>query len=153
MRNRIIAGMCDALVVVETGRRGGSIISAEIANSYNKDVFAVPGRTGDQQSMGCNHLIKTHKAALIESAEDLVLAMRWETASNTNGIQGSLFTELNEEEKRVVTLLRRADAVGIDELTFECRMSNSAMATLLLQLEFKGLVRSMPGKRYTLVTR
>ena len=151
MRNRIIAGLCDALVVVETARRGGSIISAEIANSYNKDVFAVPGRVGDRQSAGCNHLIKTHKAALLESAEDLVLAMRWDDATGRDGVQKSLFTELNEAEEKVVALLRQAESVGIDHLTFECGMSNSAMAALLLQLEFKGLVRSMPGKRYTLV--
>jgi len=152
MRNRIIAGLSDALVVVETARRGGSMISAELANSYNKDVFAIPGRIGDQQAEGCNYLIKTHKAALIESAEDLILAMRWEEEGAAN-IQAQLFTELDEAEKAVVELLKGEDAVSIDRLTFECRMSNSTMAALLLQLEFKGLIRSMPGKRYMLITR
>jgi DNA processing protein len=153
MRNRIIAGMCDALVVVETARRGGSMISAEIANSYNKDVFAVPGRLHDRQSMGCNHLIKTHKAALLESADDIGYIMRWEEQSGNPPAQPSLFVELTEEEKIIVDLLRQVETASIDELTFHTQMVNSAMASLLLNLEFKGLIKTLPGKRYTLLTR
>lgn len=153
MRNRIIAGMCDALVVVETARRGGSMISAEIANSYNKDVFAVPGRIHDRQSMGCNHLIKIHKAALIESAEDIAYIMRWEEPTGAPPQQPSLFVELTEEEKIIVDLLEQKETAGIDELTYNSQMTSSTMASLLLSLEFKGLIKTLPGKRYTLLNR
>jgi len=151
MRNRIIAGLCDALLVIETARRGGSMISAELANSYHKDVFAVPGRVQDRQSEGCNLLIKSHKAALLESAADLAYVMGWEKAGQQQAIQTSLFTELSEAEKLVVNLLRETEIAGIDQLTTGSRKSNSEMATLLLNLEFKGLVKSLPGKRYALV--
>jgi DNA processing protein len=151
MRNRIIAGMCDALVVVETARRGGSMISAEIANSYDKDVFAVPGRVSDRQSEGCLHLIKSHKAALIESAADVAYAMRWDEPAVRAPVQTELFVELTEEEKIVVNLLRGNDVVSIDRLIAEAHFSHSTAASLLLALEFKGLVRSLPGKRYALL--
>lgn len=153
MRNRIIAGLCDALVVVETARRGGSMISAELANSYHKDVFAVPGRVQDRQSEGCNLLIKSHKAALLESAEDLAYVMGWEKAGRQKAIQTSLFHELSEAEKLVVDLLRETEFAGIDQLTLGAGKSNSEMAALLLNLEFKGLVKSLPGKRYALINK
>ncbi|MEM1318657.1 MAG: DNA-processing protein DprA [Bacteroidota bacterium] len=149
MRNRIIAGMCDALIVVETGPRGGSMISAEIANGYHKDVFAIPGRPKDQQSMGCNQLIKAHKAALIESATDLAALMRWDSPPQT-GIQKELFVNLDTEEQQIVDLLRQHEEIGIDRLTALTTKSTSQMASLLLQLEFKGLLRVLPGKRYML---
>ena len=150
MRNRIIAGLCDALVVIETGRRGGSMISAEIANSYNKDVFAVPGRIGDTQSIGCNYLIKSHKASLIESAEDIALSLRWEEETKGRAIQGTLFADLSAEEKSVVDLLDQSAIKSIDQLTTETRMSHSKMAALLLTMEFKGLIKALPGKCFTL---
>lgn len=153
MRNRIIAGLCDALVVVETARRGGSMISAELANSYNKDVFAVPGRPRDLLSEGCNLLIKSHKAALIDTAADIAYHMQWDAPRPRNGAQASLFVELTEEEKLVVHLLGQAEAVHIDQLTFAANMSNSAMASVLLQLECKGLIKLLPGKCYTLLAR
>lgn len=151
MRNRIIAGLCDVLIVIETAARGGSMISAQIANEYNKDVFAVPGRIKDKLSKGCNHLIKTHKAALIESAADLAYIMRWEEAEVPRQVQKQLFVELSKEEKIVVDLLARADAMNIDKLTYEAKMTNSEMASLLLSLEFKGIVNSLPGKCYILI--
>ena len=150
MRNRIIAGLCDALVVVETKRRGGSMISAHIANDYNKDVFAVPGRIKDSCSEGCNHLIKTHKAALIESAADIAYVMRWEEPGAPKAIQKQLFVELTAAEKIVVDLLNQYEAIGIDQLTGTMQVANSQMASLLLELEFKGIIRALPGKRYVL---
>lgn len=151
MRNRIIAGLCDALIVMETGIKGGSMITAHMANEYNKDVFAVPGRVKDKQSQGCNHLIKTHKAALIESTADIAYVMRWEELDAQKQIQQQLFVELSEEEKIIVALLHQKEALGIDQLLLETRTSSSELATTLLSLEFKGVLRSLPGKRYVLV--
>ncbi|NUO02641.1 MAG: DNA-protecting protein DprA [Saprospiraceae bacterium] len=150
MRNRIIAGLSDAIIVVETALQGGSVITVNFANEYNKDVFAVPGRLKDKFSQGCNHLIKTHKAALIENASDIAYTMRWTESGAKKGFQQELFVELSEPEKTVVALLGRQEAMSIDQLTFEMRVTNSEMATLLLELEFKGMVAALPGKRYVL---
>ncbi len=151
MRNRIIAGMCDALLVIETAQKGGSMISAHMANNYGKDVFAVPGRLNDKFSQGCNHLIKTHKAALIESAEDLGYIMRWDKKSENKSVQKSLFVELSEEEQQIVDLLQNVDDLSIDKLSKETRLNSSKMAEIMLDLEFKGIVKTLPGKRYFLV--
>ncbi len=151
MRNRIIAGLCDALIVVETGAKGGSMISALFANDYHKDVFAVPGRIRDLKSAGCNQLIKSHKAHLLENIEDLAYVMRWEKADECRpGVQTQLFAELDDAEKLIVTLLDKSTEVSIDDLTYQTKLSNSEMAALLLSLEFKGVIRSLPGKRYLL---
>lgn len=151
MRNRIIAGMCDALVVIETAIRGGSMITAYMANEYNKDVFAIPGKVKDKLSQGCNHLIKTHKALLLESADDIAYVMRWEENDAPKLIQHQLFVELEPLEKIIVDLLQQSTEIGIDKLTYETRLSGSEMASLLLNLEFKGVIKSLPGKRYTLM--
>lgn len=152
MRNRIVAGLCDALIVVETAVKGGSMITAKFGNEYNKDVFAVPGRVKDKHSQGCNLLIKSHQAALVESAEDIAYVMRWEKAEAEGGVQRQLFVELEPNEQKIVDLLRQAEAVGIDRLTYESKLTNSEMAALLLNLEFKGIVKTLPGKRYVLVS-
>ena len=150
MRNRIIAGMVDALVVVESKIKGGSMISALIANEYNKNVFAFPGRSTDEQSAGCNALIKNHQAQLIDGAQDLVEIMRWEQLDATKEIQKQLFVELNSEEQSLVTLLKESEEVSIDRITYELKRPSSEIASLLLTLEFKGLVKTLPGKRYAL---
>lgn len=151
MRNKIIAGLCDALVVVETAKKGGSMITAHLANEYNKDVFAVPGRLQDKYAQGCNYLIKTHKAALLESAADLAYVMRWEAQETPKLIQRQLFVELSADEKLVVNLLQQYPEANIDRLLYETQMTGSALAAQLLELEFKGVVKSLPGKRYTLI--
>ena len=151
MRNRIVAGMCDALIVVETAIKGGSMITAHLGNEYNKDVFAVPGRVKDAHLQGCNRLIKTHKAALIESAKDIGYIMRWEEMDQQKEVQRQLFVELNDQEKIIADLLKQTDEVGIDQLTYKSKLSPSQVASLLLSLEFKGLVKTLPGKRYMLV--
>lgn len=151
MRNRIVAGLCDALVVVETGKEGGSMITAQFANDYNKDVFAFPGRVKDPHALGGNYLIKSHRAALIEGAEDLAYIMGWEEETIAAGVQQQLFSELSSDEKLVVDLLRQNEGASIDKLTYESRMTGSCMAAVLLNLEFKGLIRSLPGKRYMLM--
>jgi DNA processing protein len=150
MRNRIIAGMCDALVVVETALKGGSIISAELANNYHKDVFAFPGRVNDSKSRGCNQLIKQHKAALIESAEDLIHMMGWESNPH-QAIQKQLFEDLTDQEKLIMDLFHTGDPLSIDYLSYQCHLPNSQLSALLLGLEFKGLLQSLPGNQFTLI--
>ncbi|MBP7272903.1 MAG: DNA-processing protein DprA [Saprospiraceae bacterium] len=150
MRNRIIAGMSDAVIVVETATEGGSIITANIANEYNKDVFAVPGRTSDVFSAGCNNLIKQNKAHLITSAADVAYIMQWELLDSTKNIQPKLFEPLSAEEERITNIIRQKQPIGIDAIAFEANKSQSQLASLLLQLEFKGIVKSLPGKLYAL---
>lgn len=151
MRNRIVAGLCDALIVVETAKRGGSMITAQLANQYNKDVFAIPGRLQDPKSKGCNHLIKSHQAALIEQAEDLGYVLRWDRPKQGQGIQQELFLELPQEEKNIVDLLRNYSNLGIDQMALYLSASSSYLSGQLLTLEFKGIVKSLPGSRYTLL--
>lgn len=151
MRNRIVAGLCDALVVVESPRKGGSIITAQFANDYNKDVFSIPGRLHDKASEGCNWLIKTHRAALLESAEDIAYNLRWEIQEKTVAEQLELFDSLNEDEKLVVALLQEQDSLHIDLLSFKSKLGTGILATVLLQMELKGLIRSLPGKLYILI--
>jgi DNA processing protein len=152
-RNRIVAGMCDALVVMESKRTGGSLITATIAGSYNKDVFAYPGRAGDVLAEGGNGLIKRNRAALIESADDLLDAMQWlETEKKTSKTkQIPLMLELNEEEKPIMNLLQNRSNVHIDEICQTIQMPVSKVSAILLQLEFSNLIRSKPGKIYELM--
>jgi DNA processing protein len=150
-RNRIIAGLCDALIVVEAASRGGALITADIANSYNRDVFAVPGRLQDEYSKGCNTFIKTNRAALIESADDIRYIMGWDTVAPKNaGIQRALFQEFSEEENTIVEMLRAQTDAGIDTLVLDSGMKSSQVAKILLALEFRGVIKCLPGKRYQL---
>lgn len=150
MRNRIIAGLCDALLVVETASSGGSMISAELAAQYERDIFAVPGRLRDPKSAGCNLLIKTNRAKLIESAAELAAALGWDEAGNRRTTQTQLFPDLSPAETALVELIRQRPQIPIDELTLSTRRSPGELASLLLGLEFKGVVRTLPGKRYVL---
>jgi DNA processing protein len=150
MRNKVVAAMSDAIVVVESGQEGGSMITAEYGNLYNKDVFAFPGRTTDPQSAGCNQLIKRHKAALIENGNDLAQSMNWEKSA-VQPIQRSLFVELNELEQQVITLLKQHEYLSIDRMYQEIKQSPSEIAGLMLELEFKGVIKALPGKKYMLI--
>ncbi len=150
MRNRIIAGLCDALVVVESDRKGGSMISADIANSYDRDVFAVPGKVGEVLSRGCHFLIRTHRAGLIEGPEDLINAMSWHEKSRRD-IQRTLFVEMTEHEESIYALLSADQAVSIDRVFKETGLPASELASALLSLEFKGLIKPLPGKQYVKV--
>jgi len=151
MRNRIVAGLCDALVVVESPRKGGSLITAEFDNIYNRDVFAMPGRLHDRHSEGCNWLIKTHRASLLESAEDIAYHLRWEARATPLQAQLELFTSLSPDEKIIVDLLRQNERLHIDRLSYESGLSAGRLATVLLEIECKGMIRALPGKRYMLV--
>lgn len=150
-RNRVVAGMSDATIVIESKKDGGSLITADIANSYNRDVFAFPGRVGDPTSEGCNNLIKQNKAALIQSAKDIIYLLGWEEkTSPKKNVQKQLFLELKPEEETLVNLLKGKVSLNIDDLCFSAKMPMSKVSTLLLSLEFSGIVRSLPGKMYTL---
>lgn len=150
-RNRIVAGMCDAVVVVEAGITGGALITAEIANSYSRDVFALPGRIGDPFSAGCNKLIKINKAALIESYADISYLLGWQQEEVKAARQAKLFLDLSEEELMLVNYLKENGNLPIDELCYATNLSMSKAAVLLLNLEFNGVVKSLPGKIYELI--
>lgn len=149
-RNRIVAGMADLTIVMESSKKGGSLITAYIANDYNRDVFALPGRVGDSQSEGCNNLIRSHKAALIQSVKDIEYVMGWETKNKTKETQAKLFVELTPEQKTLTAILVKQDKIGIDELSLLAKMPMSKTASILLNLEFEGVVKSLPGKLYKL---
>ncbi len=151
-RNRIVAGISDAVIVIETGKKGGSLITAELGNNYNKDVFAIPGRVTDSKSEGCNYLIRNNKAALINNAEDLLELMNWKPATkHVAKKQRELFIELSPDEKIVVDILQKQESIQIDELYFKSGLSSSAIAAALLMLEMQGLLASMPGKLYKMI--
>lgn len=150
-RNRIVAGISDCVLVVETGIKGGSLITAELANGYNKDVFAIPGRINDAKSEGCNYLIKTNKAGLITSAKDLLENMGWHQPEKKNRKkQRSLFIELTDDEKVIVDVLQNQETIHIDELYLKSKLSSSTVAQALLMLEMQGIVDVLPGKIYRL---
>lgn len=151
-RNRITAGICDALVVVETSKKGGSLITAELANDYNKDVFAFPGKVNDIKSEGCNKLIQLNKAHLITHANDLLEMMQWnEVKSNLKKITPQLFYDLNKEELEILEFFKQKTDWQIDELCIQSKMNNSKIAAVLLSLEMNGIIISLPGKIYRLM--
>lgn len=150
-RNRIIAGMSDATLVIESGRKGGALITADIAGSYNRDVLAVPGRVGDRTSEGCNFLIKSNRAALVEGLADIEYVLGWErTKVQRLPVQKEIFATLDNEENRMMELLKDRDHLTVDELSLRSKMPVSRTSSVLLNLELKGLVISKPGKVYTL---
>lgn len=148
-RNRIIAGISDATLVVESKTKGGSLLTADMANSYSRDVFALPGRADDEQSRGCNDLIKKNKAALVETAEDIILAMQWDTKQAATPVQTAIFCDLTETETALMQLLRNdPEGTHVNLLVMESRLPYSEVTSALLQMEFKGMVRALPGGIY-----
>lgn len=153
-RNRIVAGMCDATIVVESADKGGSLITAELAEGYHRDCFALPGRITDASSIGCNRLIRDNKAALLLSAEDLLKAMGWTSApvdSKPDAIQRALFPELCEEEERIVGILTRRGDLHINELVVEADIPVYRITALLFELEMKGILKPLVGGVYHLL--
>ncbi len=150
-RNRIVAGMSDAILVAESDKRGGAVITAEMGNSYNRDVFAIPGKAGDKFSRGCNFLIKTNKALLAETAEDIAYIMGWDDKKINKKQQLELFVNLSEQEKLLTELLEEYGETGIDKLVIKSGLSSSQVAAALLNLEFNGMITSLPGKIYKLL--
>jgi DNA processing protein len=148
-RNRIIAGLSDATIVVQSGLKGGALITADIANSYHRDVFAFPGRVGDPTSAGCHKLIKLHEAALIEGAGDVAYLLGWD-AFMPAGMeeQGQACRKLSEKEMRIIELLRSEGQLTIDRLSLNCDIPVSRISEILLSLELQGLIRGLPGEVY-----
>lgn len=154
-RNRIVAGMCDATVIVESAIEGGAVITANIANSYNRDVFAVPGKTTDKFSSGCNFLIKNYKAQMVESAEDLLKHMNWQQAApeaKSKKQQRQLALTLSGYEQTIYNLLNEKDSASMDELTDKTNLNASVLAATLLEMEMNNILVSLPGRRYRLVS-
>ena len=150
-RNRIVAGMADAIIVIESSEKGGSLITADLGNGYNRDVFAVPGRPDDSQSVGCNRLIKQNKAALIESVKDIEYIMGWQQKTQPKNNQASLFIDFNSEEQLIFDELKSGEAKALDEISLTVGLPISKTASILLTLEFKNVLRSLPGKLYQLI--
>lgn len=150
MRNRIVAGMADALIVVETGKQGGSIITAKLGNDYNKEVMAVPGAPGNPKSEGCNWLIKTHRAHLIESAADIAYLLGWEQPEAPSNPQLVLFSDLTESEQLIVEALQTGRRLNVDELLLKTQLPQSVLIANLLELECRNLIRTWPGAFYEL---
>ncbi|MBI5219410.1 MAG: DNA-protecting protein DprA [Bacteroidia bacterium] len=149
-RNRIIAGISDATIVVESSEKGGALITAEIANSYNRDVFAFPGKINDKYSLGCNKLIKSNKAALIESVNDLEYILGWDTKSDKKDLQQVIpFITLSDDENNIFRLLKDSGEMNIDSISYQLDIPVNTLSALLLNLEFSGLIKSLPGKVYT----
>lgn len=154
-RNRIVAGMCDACIVVESAARGGSLITANIANAYNKDVFAFPGRTYDSSSVGCNKLIMDNKAGMIRNAQDLLDAMGWHNPQEKkkSAVQQELFIDLTDEEQKIVDCLKNADDKTINLIVNETGLSFSRVSVIMFELELKGVIKVLGGARYMLLKR
>ncbi|NLR56692.1 DNA-protecting protein DprA [Chitinophaga polysaccharea] len=150
-RNRIVAGICDATIVIESGIRGGSLITADLANGYNREVLCVPGRIQDIQSAGCNHLIQQNKAVLLRDAGDVLALMGWEEKARPEAppaIQPSLFPALTEAEQAIMALFREKPQRHLEELYLQTRLSGSQVAVAVFNLEMQNLLRSLPGQRY-----
>ncbi|WP_031527300.1 DNA-processing protein DprA [Dyadobacter crusticola] len=155
-RNRIIAGLSDVVIVVESGKKGGSLITVEFAQNYHRDVYAVPGMIGNSQSEGCNALIRDHKASIFTSVEDLAAALNWtlsnaETSPLEEKPQQISFEGFTQDEGQILSMLKQKGATQIDELAWQSGMHLNKLATLLLNLEFQGMIRSLPGKKYSLI--
>lgn len=147
-RNRIIAGLCDATLVVESKTKGGSLITADMANGYSREVFAIPGRISDPSSAGCNKLIKRHQALLVESADDIIDAMQWES-KKTEPVQTEIFLDLTDDEAQILDMLRKTeDGLHVNIIVMETEKPYSLITATLMMMELKGLVRSLPGSIY-----
>ena len=147
-RNRIVAGLADAVVVVESKKKGGSLITADMAIDYGRDVFALPGRSDDECSAGCNDLIKRNRAQLIENADDLIAAMQWEDVKR-EAVQTTMvemLADLSPTQEQLVALLREAEeGLHINQIVMETQMSYGAVSADLVMLELEDIVKSMPG--------
>ncbi|MCX6216683.1 DNA-processing protein DprA [Spirosoma sp.] len=153
-RNRIIAGLSDTVVVVEAAAKGGALITAEYANNYHREVFAVPGQLNQAFSAGCNKLIRENKAQIYTNPKDIIEAMNWDQSSGSASRTKTLPTlplSITEEESQILALLRQVTDLHVDELSWKSQIPMGRLASLLLTLEFQGFIRSLPGKKYAVV--
>jgi DNA processing protein len=148
-RNRIIAGLADGTLVVESGIEGGALITADLANSYNREVMAIPGRLDDKYSTGCNNLIKMNKAALVETAADIENILGWVSPKNDRGKQGELFPLLSSEEELLFDIIKNSAKISIDEISAKSGFTPQKTSALLLNMEFAGYIKCLPGKVFT----
>ncbi|SDG40109.1 DNA-processing protein DprA [Psychroflexus sediminis] len=150
-RNRIVAGLSEATVVIESAEKGGSLVTADIAHSYDREVFAIPGRPQDKFSKGCNMLIKQQKAQMITSAADLVYFLNWDLTAQNKNKQAQLFVDLKGEEKLVFEKLKEIGKAEIDALSLACDLPTYKLASVLISLELSGCVRPLPGKQFEII--
>lgn len=150
-RNRIIAGLSEATVVIESANKGGSLVTADIANSYDREVFAVPGRPTDTQSEGCLNLIKSQQAHVLTSAADIVYILNWELNSKGKEVQKQLFVELDTHEQMVYNYLQSQGKQQLDHIALNCKMPTFKAAGILLEMELKGAIRPLPGKLFEVI--
>jgi DNA processing protein len=151
-RNRIIAGLADAVLVVESAKKGGALLTAELAVSYNRDVFAFPGRVGETYTEGCHFLIKSNRAGLIENVQDLEYSMNWQPGSDPQvSHQPRLFYDLAPDEQKIADLLREEGETTIDQICLRTGLGMSRVSPMLLTLEFSGVVKCLPGKVFRLI--
>ncbi len=150
-RNRIVAGMADATIVIETASKGGSMITAELAYNYNRDLFAVPGKITDSKSGGCLQLIKQNKAVLLTGGDQLLETMGWLEKKKNNRKQKELFIELSADEKLIVSLLQDKESLPIDHIYLQSKLSSSSVAAAILNLEMQNVIIALPGKMYRLL--
>jgi DNA processing protein len=149
-RNRIIAGLSQITVIIESAAKGGALVTAGIANSYNREVAAFPGRVGDKHSEGCNSLIKQNIAAMIESADDLIYLAGWSISKKKSEVQLQLFDKLDKPEQEILELLKAKDSESIDVIAYETGFPMPELSAILLNLEFAGYINALPGKNYSL---
>jgi DNA processing protein len=147
-RNRIVAGISEATIVIESADKGGSLITATMANDYNRDVFAVPGRTTDKYSQGCNTLIKTQKANLLSSAADLIYMLNWDIETPTQPVQKQLFVTLDDDEQKIYNYLQKNGKELLDTIALHCDFPIYRISGILLNMELKGVIRPLPGKLF-----
>lgn len=150
-RNRIVAGISEATIVIESADKGGSLITANMANDYNRDVFAVPGRTSDKYSQGCNNLIKTQRAHVLTSAADLVYILNWDLEQKEKSVQKQLFITLEPEEQLIFDFLQKKGKEQMDVIALECDLPIFKLSSLLLNMELKGVARPLPGKLFEII--
>ena len=147
-RNRIVAGISEATIVIESADKGGSLITANMANDYNRDVFAVPGRTTDKFSQGCNKLIKIQKANLLTGAEDLIYMLNWNLETKAKPVQKQLFVSLSADEQKIYDYLQKSGKEMLDIIALQCDFPIWKMSSMLLDMELKGVIRPLPGKLF-----
>ncbi len=147
-RNRIIAGLSDAVIVVEAAKKGGALITAEIANSYNREVFAVPGNLKEIRSEGCNYLIRANKANLLQTTDDIRYILGWNKKTNSKTVQQKIFIDLDPNELKVYKTIEKEKICGIDEISILCELPQMEVSCILLNLELNGVIKCLPGKVY-----
>ncbi len=150
-RNRIVAGLSKSTIIIESAIKGGSLVTADIANSYNRDVFALPGRVNDTMSKGCNNLISRNKAHILQSAEDVIRMLNWDVETKKPQlIQKELFVSLNDQEQKIYNYLKGNEKQLLDVIALQTQIPVYQLATVLLQMELRGIVRPLPGKLFEL---